>query len=196
MHGGQWRDEHEWPLARTQFTPFYIHADGSLDASAQSETESSTTYTFDPDDPVPTIGGQLSAFYELTDLPPGIADPAVLPRQARVRDIVAAGGYDQTEDPRFFGCSPPYLPLGSRRDVLVFQTEPLDRGRRGHGADRGGSLGVLQRCRHGLHRQVDRLVSAQHALSVWLQSQPDRQHHPAALPSRRREGRPATGMAR
>ena len=67
----------------------------------------------------------MSAFYELTDLPPGIADPAVLPRQARVRDIVAAGGYDQTEDPRFFGCSPPYLPLGSRRDVLVFQTEPL-----------------------------------------------------------------------
>ena len=125
MHGGRWRDEHEWPLARTQFTPFYIHADGSLDASVQSETESSTTYTFDPEDPVPTIGGQLSAFYELTDLPPGIADPAVLPRQARVRDIVAAGGYDQTEDPRFFGCSPPFLPLGSRRDVLVYQTEPL-----------------------------------------------------------------------
>ena len=78
MHGGQWRDEDEWPLARTRFTPFYVHADGSLAAAAPSETRSSTTYTFDPDDPVPTIGGQLSAFYELTDLPPGIADPAVL----------------------------------------------------------------------------------------------------------------------
>ena len=139
MHGGQWRDEHEWPLARTQFTPFHIHADGSLDASAPSETESSTTYTFDPDDPVPTIGGQLSAFYELTDLPPGIADPAVLPRQARVRDIVAAGGYDQTEDPRFFGCSPPFLPLGSRRDVLVYQTEPLAGTLRSRGRSRSCS---------------------------------------------------------
>ena len=25
-----------------------------------------------------------------------------------------------------FGCNPPYLPLGSRPDVLVFQTDPLD----------------------------------------------------------------------
>ena len=29
-HGGQWRAEDEWPLARTQFTPFYLHADGGL----------------------------------------------------------------------------------------------------------------------------------------------------------------------
>ena len=26
----------------------------------------------------------------------------------------------------FFGCEPPYLPLGSRPDVLVFETEPLE----------------------------------------------------------------------
>jgi putative CocE/NonD family hydrolase len=36
-----------------------------------------------------------------------------------------AGGFDQREAPGFHGCHPPYLPLGSRRDVLVFQTEPL-----------------------------------------------------------------------
>ena len=29
VHGGHWRDEHEWPLARTRFTPFYLHGDGS-----------------------------------------------------------------------------------------------------------------------------------------------------------------------
>lgn len=37
-----------------------------------------------------------------------------------------AGGFDQRERPDFFGCRPPYLPLGSRPDVLVFETEPLE----------------------------------------------------------------------
>jgi uncharacterized protein len=36
------------------------------------------------------------------------------------------GGFNQREDPRFYGCRPPYLPLASRPDVLVFQTEPLE----------------------------------------------------------------------
>jgi len=31
------------------------------------------------------------------------------------------------EGPAFFGCVPPYLPLASRPDVLVFQTPPLAR---------------------------------------------------------------------
>ena len=35
------------------------------------------------------------------------------------------GGFDQCEAAGFHGCRPPYLPLGSRLDVLVFQTEPL-----------------------------------------------------------------------
>jgi putative CocE/NonD family hydrolase len=35
------------------------------------------------------------------------------------------GGFDQREGPEFYGCRPPFLPLGSRPDVLVFQTEPL-----------------------------------------------------------------------
>ncbi|MED5199236.1 MAG: CocE/NonD family hydrolase C-terminal non-catalytic domain-containing protein, partial [Gemmatimonadota bacterium] len=39
---------------------------------------------------------------------------------------MAPGGFDQVESPEFYVCKPPYLPLGSRRDVLVFQTEPLE----------------------------------------------------------------------
>ena len=35
------------------------------------------------------------------------------------------GGFDQREAPGFHGCRAPYLPLGSRPDVLVFQTSPL-----------------------------------------------------------------------
>jgi predicted acyl esterase len=28
--GGHWRNEREWPPARTQTTPYYLHADGGL----------------------------------------------------------------------------------------------------------------------------------------------------------------------
>jgi putative CocE/NonD family hydrolase len=41
---------------------------------------------------------------------------------ARVND----GAYDQRERPDFPATRPPYLPLRSRADVLVFQTEPLE----------------------------------------------------------------------
>jgi putative CocE/NonD family hydrolase len=39
--------------------------------------------------------------------------------------VATAGSWDQTEAADFFGCRPPYLPLASRPDVLVFQTAPL-----------------------------------------------------------------------
>jgi hypothetical protein len=38
---------------------------------------------------------------------------------------MAAGGFDQRESEEFFGSKKPYLPLASRPDVLVFQTDPL-----------------------------------------------------------------------
>ncbi len=100
-HGGYWRNETTWPLAGTQSVPYYFHADGSLSPSKPSERNASTTFTFDPRHPVPTVGGGSSA---------------------RLKD----GAYDQREDPRFPPSQPPYLPLRSRADVVVFQTAPLD----------------------------------------------------------------------
>ena len=32
FHGGRWRDEETWPLARTQYTKYYLHGDGTLAA--------------------------------------------------------------------------------------------------------------------------------------------------------------------
>jgi hypothetical protein len=125
LHGGRWRDEHEWPLARTRFTDFYLHGDGSLRAEPPRETSAATTYRFDPAHPVPSIGGNVSSLRAVLPLPAGIADPSYLGRNERTADIMRAGGFDQREGADFHGCRPPYLPLGSRPDVLVFQTEPL-----------------------------------------------------------------------
>ncbi len=125
LHGGRWRDEQEWPLARTRYTAYYLHGDGRLSAEIAAGDGGSTTYRFDPSDPVPSIGGSVSSLAELGDMPVGVADPAFAPRTTRVHQIRDAGGVDQVEGPQFWGGKPPYLPLGSRRDVLVFQTEPL-----------------------------------------------------------------------
>ena len=65
MGENRWRDEHEWPLARTRYTPYYLHSggsansvrgDGGLSPRALGD-EPSDHFTYDPADPVPTRGG-------------------------------------------------------------------------------------------------------------------------------------------
>ena len=60
-----WRDEQEWPLARTRYTPYYLrsqgqanslHGDGRLELVGP-EDEPPDRFVYDPDDPVPTCGG-------------------------------------------------------------------------------------------------------------------------------------------
>jgi putative CocE/NonD family hydrolase len=62
-----WRDEWEWPLARTEWSSWYLHSggkantsdgDGVLDERVPSE-ESTDSFVYDPRDPVPTRGGRL-----------------------------------------------------------------------------------------------------------------------------------------
>ena len=125
-HGGYWRDEHEWPLARTEFAKFYLASDGSLRSTAPGVGPSSTTYRFDPSNPVPSIGGNVSSLSELRPMPPMITDTEYAGGAVRYRNVMEPGGYDQVESAEFFGCRPPYLPLSSRSDVLVYRTDPLD----------------------------------------------------------------------
>ena len=103
-HGGRWREEQEWPLARTQYTDFYFHADGSLTAKKPPSGIAPTRYLFDPGNPVPTIGGNISSG----------------------ADIMEGGAFHQREGTRFYGCREPYLPLASRHDIVVFQTPLLE----------------------------------------------------------------------
>ncbi len=102
-HSGYWRDEGDFPLSDTQFTPYYLHADGDLSTALPTADKSTSRFSFDPRDPVPTIGGGISA-----------ADP-----------IMGAGAFDQRGNSRFFGCQDT-LPLNARSDVLTFQTPPLE----------------------------------------------------------------------
>jgi hypothetical protein len=99
-HGGEWRHADAWPPEGVTPTPYYFHAEGTLAPAPPTDEAAPTRYLFDPRDPVPTIGGHLSAIA----IPPG--------------------GFDQRHDPRF-----PFtqgtLPLSARQDVLCFMTEAL-----------------------------------------------------------------------
>jgi len=99
--GGHWRDEQEWPLARTVPTPYYLHANGVLSPDKPAEDQP-ITYQFDPRNPVPTLGGNVSS----------------------QGTLMFQGAADQRCRLDFWLCSDT-KPLAARNDVLVFQTPPL-----------------------------------------------------------------------
>ena len=99
--GGHWRDEQEWPLARTAGTSYYLHANGVLSRDKAADDQP-ITYAFDPRNPVPTLGGNISS----------------------QGTLMFQGAADQRCRPTFWLCSDT-RPLSARNDVLVFQTPPL-----------------------------------------------------------------------
>jgi hypothetical protein len=102
-HGGRWITASDWPIPESRVVRFHLHNNGSLDQAPPASDAAPMSYDFDPAHPVPTIGGAMSS----------------------LEPVAKAGAWNQVEAPEFFGCAPPYLPLASRSDVLVFETEPL-----------------------------------------------------------------------
>jgi putative CocE/NonD family hydrolase len=100
--GGRWIDETAWPLARTEWTAFHLNGDGRLTREPPIPAPPST-YRFDPRDPVPTLGGNISS----------------------QRDLTLAGARNQVCRADLWPCTDD-LPLAERDDVLVFETEPLE----------------------------------------------------------------------
>ncbi|MBA3475171.1 MAG: CocE/NonD family hydrolase [Actinobacteria bacterium] len=129
-HGGRWREEHEWPLARAQATVLHLHGDGLLSAEAPAGDAEPRRYTYDPAHPVPTIGGNYCSVGELPAEGPGMEPmwARLLNPVLRLRNIMTPGPADQAEAPEFFVSREPYPRLSERPDVLVYQTGPLAEG--------------------------------------------------------------------
>lgn len=123
-HGGEWDTAQSWPTPATDRTRFYPHGDGTLRRSRPESASASTTFTFDPDDPVPTIGGNCSSYITYEPREESILEYPLSER--KMVDITGRGGYDQRTRPDTFGASPPYGPLEHRNDVLVYRTPPLE----------------------------------------------------------------------
>ena len=102
--GGHWRDEQEWPLARTSPTPYYLHANGVLSPDKPG------------DDPPITLSVRSAE---------SRADAWRECLVGRHADVPGRGG--PALPCRISGSAPTRKPLSARNDVLVFQTPPLDR---------------------------------------------------------------------
>ncbi|MDA1280787.1 MAG: CocE/NonD family hydrolase [Chloroflexi bacterium] len=98
MGANRWREENEWPLARTDWQAWQLHSEGSANTARGDGTlsldvpgvEASDSFIYDPEMPVQTIGGN------------NCCSP----------DIVPWGPYDQR-------------PAEARHDVLCYTSEVL-----------------------------------------------------------------------
>jgi len=112
-HGGRWERSPTWPPTGAVATKLFFNADRSLSLTPPVVDEASTTYTFDPRDPVPTVGGNFRE-YSLPDF------------WARVEWMPEGAARDQRANASKPHCRGNNLPLAQRDDVIVFQTAPLE----------------------------------------------------------------------
>jgi uncharacterized protein len=57
MGDNVWREEEDWPLARTRWERWHLHADGSLSPAQPQDGAAASHFRYDPADPVLTTGG-------------------------------------------------------------------------------------------------------------------------------------------
>ncbi len=89
MGANVWREEHEWPLARTRYTSFYLTSQGKANSAAGDGGLANLApdkgkfkpdhFVYDPAQPVPTQGGALCCDAEV--LPPGPLDQSSVERR-------------------------------------------------------------------------------------------------------------------
>ena len=60
MGDNVWRSEYEWPLARTEYRALHLGEGGTLRWEAPTADDAPDVFVYDPEDPVPTVGGQVS----------------------------------------------------------------------------------------------------------------------------------------
>ena len=99
---GLWKAVQAWPPEGIVERLFYLQPDRSLHSSPPAKP-ALLSYVFDPEDPVPTIGGNIDSG----------------------KQLVPRGAQDQTPPEGYFAAKN-VLPLSVRHDVLSFETPPLD----------------------------------------------------------------------
>lgn len=75
MGRNAWREEAAWPLERARVERWYLSAGGGLTRDQPRATSPTTDFSYDPMDPVPTIGGHTSG---IPATPPGPFDQAAI----------------------------------------------------------------------------------------------------------------------
>jgi putative CocE/NonD family hydrolase len=98
-----WREEHEWPLARTHYTPLYLDSRGRANGPSGDGTlrwqpvhkAPADIFTYDPRNPVPTAGGATCC--EPAIMPPGPLDQSAVERRPDVLVYTSSPVSEDTE---------------------------------------------------------------------------------------------------
>jgi len=96
MGADEWRTTEQWPPAGVADAVYYLHADGTLSTAFPAKDDASTTYLYDPLDPVLTYGGRnlmISAgpMDQRAVEPPYRTDVLVYTSDVLQEDVVVAG---------------------------------------------------------------------------------------------------------
>jgi len=105
QHGGQWNKGAQWPPLGIETRNYYLYGDGQIGEQYPTAKTDYREYCFDPQNPVPTIGGALTS-----------GEP-----------VMEGGAFDQRYCEGKFGfCDEDAaIAIEQRGDVLVFRTPPL-----------------------------------------------------------------------
>ncbi|RPH92013.1 MAG: CocE/NonD family hydrolase, partial [Lysobacterales bacterium] len=81
MGANEWRVASDWPVPEAQPHSFYLGGSGTLTALPPSGPLPPDRYTYDPNDPMPTVGGSIVSYL----YPPGSVDVSSVQQRADVR---------------------------------------------------------------------------------------------------------------
>jgi uncharacterized protein len=103
MGENQWRSEDDWPLARAKETHYFLHSAGQANTSAgngllstdSTGPDKADSFTYDPADPVPKVGGPLCCDSE--HLPAGPRDQRDVENRKDVEIYTTAALEQDTE---------------------------------------------------------------------------------------------------
>jgi uncharacterized protein len=80
MGANEWRAASDWPPPGVRMTSLYLGAGGTLTSEKPREDSAPSRYTYDPNDPTPTIGGSIVSSYYL----PGRVDVSAVQKRTDV----------------------------------------------------------------------------------------------------------------
>jgi putative CocE/NonD family hydrolase len=93
---GEWRYADQWPLPDVKKKPYYLHSNGALSPDFPNRKEPSLSYNYDPNAPVPTMGGRnlyipAGAMDQRPVEPPNRSDVLVYTSDVLTEDVEIAG---------------------------------------------------------------------------------------------------------
>jgi uncharacterized protein len=80
MGANEWRAEKNWPPQAARIVPYYLSAGKRLSERAPQKAAQPDVYTYNPNDPTPTIGGSIVSYV----YPPGSVDVSEVHRREDV----------------------------------------------------------------------------------------------------------------